>query len=231
MDLDDGNSLDRWECELQSADADQAGVVFVSLEGLNDTELDIQAVSGQTTLFAEGAVIADGSLSVPKGSKKTLGKVDKRGPAASSKKSKKATKKGRNLVPLAPVYREVLVVRVNAMDANTTADLPTLAGDVFGIGRDPTYVCLSERLNSCSYGETQAIPYNGVTPSGVTIQNGVTEIGVDTVVTGTLANVVHNTILRNLRVALGIPNLSSVFDHVMLCLPPGTLGTWIAYGT
>lgn len=229
-DFDDGKSTDRWECELQPDDADEAGVLFVNLEGLDDTELDMEAVSGQTSFFAEGAVIADGRLSVPKGSKKNLAKIDKRGPAETSKKSKKGSKKGgRKLVPLGPVVREVLVVRVNALDASTTADMATLAGDVFGIGRETTYVSLSERLNACSYGETQVTPYNGVTPNGVTILNGVTEIGINVTVNGTLANSVHNTVLRDLRVALGIPNLASVFDHVMLCLPPGTLGTWIAY--
>ena len=229
--MDDGNTLHSWECELQPGDADEAGVLFVNLDGLNDTDLDAAAVSGETTLYAEGAVIADGRLSIPKGSKKTLGKIDKRGPADKAKKSKKGTKKGRKLIPTAPVPRKVLVVRVDALDANTTADVPTLAGDIFGIGRDSNYVCLSERLRSCSYGQTQVTPYNGVTRNNVTIQNGVIEMVLDMAVTGSPASKIHNEVLKRLRLWLGIPNLSSVFDHVMLCLPPGTMGTWIAYGT
>ena len=133
--MEDKSSVARWECELQPTDADQAGFQFVALEGVNDIPLDQEAViSGETTLFAEGAVITDGKLVIPKESKKTWGKIDKRGPAESSKTSKTG-EGGRKLVPSNPVVRTVLVVRVQANDGVTTASLATLSGDIFGTGK------------------------------------------------------------------------------------------------
>ena len=223
------SSVAHWECELQPTDADQAGVQFVALEGISDIPLDQEAVSGETTLFAEGAVITDGKLVIPKDSKKTLGKIGKRGPAESSKTSK--TGAGRQLAPANPVSHTVLAVRVQANDGVTTANLATLSGDIFGTGKASSTSSLSERFPSCSYGEVRMLPYNGQTPSGVTIQNGVVQVQINAVVSGISSSTIHNTVVSALRTYLGISDLATVFDHVMLCLPPGTASGWIAYGT
>ncbi len=224
--------MEQWQCELQLADADQAGIQFVHLEGLDDMNLDTEVVSGETTILAEGAVIEDGNLKIPDGGKKTFGKIKKRGPSETSKKDKKKrSKKGRALAPLEPDIRTVLVVRVIASDKSTTASSTTLSADVFGTGKEISAVSMSERFRSCSYGETLMTPYNGRAPSGVIIQDGVREVVIATSVNGISSSVVHNTVVNALKSQLGISNLASEFDHVMLCLPPGTSGGWIAYGT
>ncbi len=238
VEMEDRTSMELWHCELQTADADQAGIQFVDLEGLDDINLDAEVISGETTLLAEGGVIEDGSLKVPEGGKKNFGKIDKRGPSETAKKEKsKKSKKQRELAPLVPDMRTVLVVRVRASDKSTTANLSTLSGDVFGTGKASTAVSMSERFRSCSYGEMLMTPYNARAPSGVTVQNGVVEVQITTSVTGKDSVTVQNTVLSRLRSQLGISTLSSVFDHVMLCLPSGTTGPsgtsagWIAYGT
>ncbi len=229
--MEDRTSMEQWQCELQLADADQAGLQFVYLEGLDDMDLDAEVVSGETTILAAGAVIEDGSLKIPEGGKKTFGKIKKRGPSEKLKKEKKRIKKGRALALVQPDVRTVLVVRVRASDTTTTASLATLSGDVFGTGKASTAVSMSERFRSCSYGQMLMTPYNARTPSGVTIQNGVVEVRITTSVNGNDSVPVQNTVLSTLSSQLGISSLATVFDHVMLCLPPGTSGGWIAYGT
>ncbi len=232
----DRTSENVWRCELQPADAQQAGVLFVDLEGVDDIDFDTQAVSGLTTLFAEGAVIANGTLKIPKSAKKTFGKIEKRGPAESGKKQKpKATEQqeiagaNRKLAPLKPV-RKVLAVRVVASDATTTASLVTLEGNIFGTGTASSPVSMSERFGSCSYGQTLMTPYIGQTPANVAINNGMVQVQISTSVAGKDSFAVEDLVESALMTFLNIPNLASVFDHVMLCLPPGTSGGWIAYG-
>jgi hypothetical protein len=136
------------------------------------------------------------------------------------------------------VARKVLVVRVLAPDRTTTADPATLSGDFFGTGKVETAVSMRERLRSCSYGEIDLNPFSGSTPSGAVIQNGVVEVQIGTAVNGQGSQAIQNLVLATLRNNLGISTLSNTFDHVMLCLPWGTVGpgavptqAWIAYGT
>jgi hypothetical protein len=108
--------------------------------------------------------------------------------------------------------------------------MDTLRGDIFGIGRDSTAVNLKERFNSCSYGQTLMNPFIGQTNSGYVVDNGVVEVQISTLVTGQSDSIVKNAATAALSTLLGISDLSTTFDHVMLCLPPGTTGGWIAYG-
>ena len=196
------------------------------MEGLDGIDLDKEDVtSGLTTLLAEGAVIIDGTLKIPKGSKKSWDKIEKRGPAERNKYHKYS----RLLAPSAPDYRSVLAVRVKASDSATSANLQTLSDDIFGT--NGTAVNLRERFENCSYGETQTLPYNGVTPSGVAIQDGVIEVQISNIVTAQANGGIRTAVLSELSALLNISNLAAEFDHVMLCLPPGTTGSWIAYGT
>jgi hypothetical protein len=52
------------------------------------------------------------------------------------------------------------------------------------------------------------------------------------VTTVTISNTVigtDNGVIRNAVTAALGSSFTSQFDHVMLCLPPGTSGSWIAY--
>ena len=73
-------------------------------------------------------------------------------------------------------------------------------------------------------------PFSGQTNFGYVIDNGVVEVSINKPVTGQSFTNVKNTATAALSNLLGISDLSTTFDHVMLCLPPGTTGGWTAYG-
>ncbi len=231
------NSEKEWRCELQPSDAEQAGVLFVDIDGIQDMDLDTEAVSGLTTLLAEGAIIANATIKIPKGAKKTISKIERRGSSMANNKRNEKTNnpqtnanRPRNLSPLELDVRRVLGVRVVASDATTTANLTTLGGNIFGTGATGSLVNMVERYTSCSYGLISMTPYNGQVPSSVNIKDGMVEVSIGITVTGIARNTVADAVIAALRTSLGISDLPSVFDHVMLCLPPGTAGDWIGYG-
>lgn len=239
--MEDQSSSGHWECELLAGDVDRTGVQFVTLQGFNETSLNAQVDSGQTTLFAEGAFISNGQLVVPEAGKQTLGTIGKRGPADSSNVGKSIKKgAGRKLAPGDVVSRTVLVVRVVAPDGAIGVDVPTLSGDIFGTGKASTAVSMRERFLSCSYNEMQMNPYLGPPPSGALVQNGVVEVQISTPVTGQSSTTIKDLAVSALANYLGIAQnkLPNVFNHVMLCLPYGTTGpnqdnptlNWIAFG-
>jgi len=83
-------------------------------------------------------------------------------------------------------------------------------------------------METCSYGEVVIQPYSG-TLNGKSISNGVYEVSVpNTLVVNQDNSVVRDAVLAQLTSDLG--DLRNTFDHVILCLPAGTIGTWVAYG-
>ena len=233
----DHTTQEFWQCELQSSDIKQTGITFVDLdEGLGDLNMDAAVISGRTTLLVEGASIADGVMTIPPGSKRQYGKIDKRGPAEAKKRQKeksKSSKSGigvRKLTPVEPDTRTVLAVRVTAPDSRMAASADTLRGDIFGIGRSDTSVNLKERFKSCSYGQTLVNPFVGQTNSGYVVDNGVVDLSISKSVSRQSFTTVMNTAIDALSKLLGIADLASAFDHVMFCLPPGTTSGWIGYG-
>jgi len=122
--------------------------------------------------------------------------------------------------------RRVLAVRVRASDAETTPSAGVLSDKVFGTYGDTSN--LRERFATCSYGETQMIPFNGRTRTGVSISNGVYSVTINRRVRGVDEGIIRDAVTEVLSRELG--DLPSQFDHVMLCLPPQTSGDWIGYG-
>jgi hypothetical protein len=112
--------------------------------------------------------------------------------------------------------KEMLAVRVIASDASTTSSESAISDAWFGTSGDA--VNFKSQFEACSYNKLQIDPAN---TNGVS--NGVTTVTISNTVSGTDRDVIEYAA----RSALG--NLSSQFDHVMLCLPPGTSGGWIAY--
>lgn len=213
--------MEQWQCELQDEDAANAGRMFVDLEGIDEEELNA-IESGSRTLYSEFAVIADGTLKIPKGAAKSIERAAKRGPAEKEKsnKGKGIPKNGRNLAPVVTT-RRVLAVRIQANDRTTSSSEDIIRDKIFGTYGDE--VNLRERFQSCSYGEMLIEPVETQKISG-----GVFTIRVNTTVNGTGDAVVREATLSALSAALG--DLPSQFDHVMLCIPPGTSGSWIGYG-
>jgi hypothetical protein len=55
---DEDHEQSEWVCELQGSNVEQAQATFVSLEGLDDQELeDSKVISGETTFQASGTKI------------------------------------------------------------------------------------------------------------------------------------------------------------------------------
>jgi hypothetical protein len=228
MQMEGQGHLEKWQCELQGTDAVNAGRTFVDLEGLEEEELKY-IKSGENTLYSEFAVIANGKVKIPKGAAKSIGQAAARSPATKgkAKNNKGASKNKRNLTPNVDAPRKVLAVRIIAKDSATSSSVVTMGNEIFGSsGKD--VVNLRERFQTCSYGAMLMEPFEGTTTTGQTIAGGVIDIGVDTYVIGASNRNVENAAVTALTALLG--DLPSQFDHVMLCLPPGTAGNWIAYG-
>lgn len=225
--LEGQRSIEQWQCELQEEDAINAGRMFVDLEGMEEEEFK-SIESGANTLYSEFATISDGKLKIPKGASKSIEKATKRGPAdkeKGTKKSKGATKNGRNLAPQVDA-RKILAVRIQANDSTTASSVATIGDEIFGNNGD--VVNLRERFQTCSYGEMLMEPFEGTTTTGEIITGGVVNIVVDTNVNGADDGDVKDAAVAALTERFG--DLPSQFDHVMLCIPPGTSGGWIAYG-
>jgi hypothetical protein len=125
----------------------------------------------------------------------------------------------------------VLAIRIKGKDISTTSSMVEISNAIFGTGGDQ--INLKERYASCSYGQLQMEPYSGTTKSGYSIPEngnavGVVEVVINKKVKGATDSSIENAAFNAATALLG--NLKSQFDHVMLCLPPGISGGWIAYG-
>jgi hypothetical protein len=188
-----------WYCELQGEDAEMLGYDFVSVD-LDSSLLD-DVVSGETTLLAPNAIVEGGAIKIPDSSEIELG-------MAVPVEGKESKDDYRNRRRLKTGQRTVLVVRVNAADASTEVDATTLYNEVF------TGVGLTTQYDACSHGKLKFVPYqkNGY--------NGVTTVTISEKVAG-----VDNSVIRN-AVVTKLGNVKDDVDHVMVCIPPGTSGSW-----
>jgi hypothetical protein len=122
--------------------------------------------------------------------------------------------------------RTVLVIRIIARDAWTTATEEELADDIFGTNGDVWN--LKTGFDQCSYGQLKFEPLTTNTKVG---PDGVYTVSIpNTSVKGVSDSRVVNAAQSQVQTDLGVsPNMLA--DHVMFCLPPGTSGDWIAYAT
>ena len=124
---------------------------------------------------------------------------------------------------LATVVKKVLVLRIQAADAVTTASETQLADDVFGAAGD--VLNLKSQFNQCSYGQLQFEP---TTSNAIVGTEGVYTVTLPTtIVTGAADNPIAWAAVDQATADLG--TLTNFADHVMVCMPPGTSGGWIAY--
>jgi hypothetical protein len=119
--------------------------------------------------------------------------------------------------------RTVLAIRVTANDMKTSVSQKRLSNKIFGTGADA--INLSERFDTCSYGQVTMSPYSGTTFKGITIPDtarvGVVTININKKVGGSREGVIRDAVLDAAQAQLG--NLEEQFDHVMLCLPVRTV--------
>ena len=116
--------------------------------------------------------------------------------------------------------RTVLAVRVIAADAATTSSTAFISDKVFGTSGDQ--VNLKSQYEACSRGK---ITVNPAVRTGIT--DGVVEVVVPTSVgEGDVA--MRNAITNALNAQFGVSSPSQLANHVMYCLPSGTM-SGIAY--
>jgi len=162
------------------------------------------------------------SLKIPKDDVSFLTKAPK------STKARKGRKMARRL-EISPIgERSVLVVRVELGDALPTNSEEQLSASVFGNDFDP--VNLSSQFKACSYGQlTFAKALDRVGLIGGTIFDGVTTVSLPDVQTSNHHAFIRNRISDALNIAYNVTSPNELADHVMYCLPPGSMPA-VAYG-
>merc|ERR1711862_329114 len=87
---------------------------------------------------------------------------------------------------------------------------------------------VKNQYNKCSSKKFNLVPFKGKTKTGVKVKNGVGEVNLSINIKNNDKSDVEWEILKASREKYG--DLPSQFDHIIICMPPGT-GTWIAYAT
>ena len=129
--------------------------------------------------------------------------------------------------------RKVLIVRVTANDSVTSASKAVLAREILGIKSDDGETDgfnLATGFRDCSYNKLTFVPTDYSKA-----KNGVYSVKINTNVVNKKFTEVRNIVLDQLRSDFSINNLNDVFDHVMICMPHGTVSNngnskWAAYG-
>ena len=126
-------------------------------------------------------------------------------------------------IPVTSGTKQILALRVITPDAETTSSESEISNALFGTMHDS--VTLKSQLGRCSYDKLKCNP----------AETNLVSDGVYTVnIAGTI-NGARNISIEKAVVAAAMETLGSLttqFDHVMMCLPPGTRGEngkWIAY--
>lgn len=114
--------------------------------------------------------------------------------------------------------KTMLAVRVVAADASTTSDEATIRDKWFGAWS------FKSQTAACSYDKLVVTPAN--INNGV--ENGVVTVTIPNSVSGVADATIRNAVTAQLTADFGSSYKNDI-DHVMLCLPPGTSGSWIAY--
>lgn len=211
-----------WKCEIQDIDDTARISTSIFLDIDNPEEFVVggyKIKSGITTLRIADTQVMSGGTKLHLSSTLSLGEVPAPAPAPF------VTPEGGSSYELqAAGIKRVLVVRINANGASTSASRTTLNREIFGTNNRDV-INLKERYASCSYNTLRMEPAIG----NSLIQNGVVEVTISNRVAGSSHGVIREAAIRATRSLLG--NLQDQFDHVMFCLPPGTNGNWVAYGT
>jgi hypothetical protein len=119
--------------------------------------------------------------------------------------------------------KRVLVLRAVASDKFTTASEVELSDDIFGTSGD--VINLKTQYRSCS--DNQLI-FEPLTTNSLVGTDGVYTVNIpSTVVTGAADGDIVTAMVDKATADLG--SLTTLVDYVMVCVPPGTSGGWIAY--
>ena len=211
---EDGGETEEVECQLQGFDRAKASSAFVKVlasdkETWETIVREAHSASGQITLLARGATIVGNDLYIPSDTELTWAKL----------RNNSRRKKGRALQTLASTTFTVLVVRVTDSKGLTPSrDAAGTSDKVFGTGGDA--VNLKERVEACSQGLYQIIPFSGKTSTGVDISDGVYDFTVSFEVENKLNEDAVDETIVELEEKLG--KLQEQFDEIFVVLPEGS---------
>jgi hypothetical protein len=219
-------SKEEWMCELAEADAVASGVDFVRIYGLDDAFFVTEGViSGETMMIVPTGYMEGDVLVVPDDAEVTLENImpPKESKARESNRRHlriRNRNKNQRRLRLTTGTKSMLVIRVVANDAEVTPSLDKLRNDIF---EDDN--CLKSQYARCSFNKLIFVKATGKDVIG-----GVLNLNLNKNVIGRDRNTVQLEVQDAAKVHFGNnPNWRHSFDHVMICLPPGTAGDWIAY--
>ena len=191
------------------------------LIGLSDEFKEIyMPTSGGTTIFFSKATIDSSKIIIDKNTKpEIIGKSQIKADYSSFVGNK-----------------TVLAIKINAADTNTTSDADRISNKLFGTSGDS--VNLKSQISECSMNQLNFLPFNGTTPNGEIILNGVGSVDLPFDLKNKFDKNQQryiNKILNAIRQKYG--NLKGDVDHLLLILPKRAtkdvafayLNWWISY--
>ena len=171
--------------------------------------------SGRTKIIAPRSIVSNGKLHIPIDAQNDLIITSENVPDDQFNSNRRLAVSG---------TKQVLAIRANGLDTSTTSNKETISDKIFGTGGDK--LNLRSQYAACSYNKLDFVPYSGVTSAGEYIENGVVEVNVTETINGTSSDTIMVAMLQAAFEKYG--DLEEP-DHIMLCVPPGTTGGWLAY--
>lgn len=173
-------------------------------------------VSGESIIQIDGAPIKDGVLTVP--DKAEISIISMKDPVFIG-----------NMIGATSTTKKVLVIRADTPNESTTSDIDQLSDDMFGTGNDP--INLKSQFKACSYDALQFEPVIA-NFNGHDIAAGVGEVSLSTSTNGQDRYDAMNAMINAANAKYGSLSTkisNGELDYVMLCVPPNTAGSWVAY--
>jgi hypothetical protein len=129
----------------------------------------------------------------------------------------KSANQGRRLAGVG--NKKVLVLR----ETRSTYSAAHLSSEIFGTGGDA--VNLASQYAACSHGQLIFSKWAG----DDSVVDGVLTVSIGNTIQDSSENTIRDAMVNQAVKDLGGSSLNSLVDHVMVCIPKGTNGGWIAY--
>lgn len=116
--------------------------------------------------------------------------------------------------------KSILVVKVIMNDGEPTTTEDVLRKSVFANG--PGEVSLSSQYSACSHGKLNFVKATDASGIDTRIEEGVVSVKIDLSIVSP-HGMIRNYVTEELNRQFGISSPSQLADHVMYCLPPGSM--------